>query len=284
MSRFISMICVLMALVVCAHAEKIHVLTSFAAVDSLTRQVAGDAAEVEMLLPANASPHDFALSPSDLKKIARADVIVTNGLGVEAFLERGLKAGMKQGAVLEEAGVSNGTDAADGTNGAYHGWLDPVSARKMVENIRDGLKKRDPANAPAYERNAAEAVARLQKLDADIREATAAFQNKRLLTFHGAFENFARRYGFEIVAVVEEFPGKEPTPRHLSELRDIVKAKQVNVIFSEPLANARTVESLARELGVQVAFLDPLETGEPSAGLYEKVMRQNLETLRSTLK
>jgi zinc transport system substrate-binding protein len=154
----------------------------------------------------------------------------------------------------------------------------------MLENIRDGLKKRDPANAAAYERNAVEAVARLQKLDEDIRAVTAPLHSKRLLTFHGAFENFARRYGFEIVAVVEEFPGKEPTPRHLRELRDIVKAKQVNVIFSEPLANARTVESLARELGVQVAFLDPLETGGPSARLYETVMRKNLETLRSALK
>jgi ABC-type Zn uptake system ZnuABC Zn-binding protein ZnuA len=279
-----------MALAVCASAEKVRVLTSFAAVDSLTRQVAGDAAEVGMLLPANASPHDFALSPSDLKKIARADVIVTNGMGVEAFLERGLKAGMKKDALLVEAA---GTGAAHSHEHAGHHheegsdphvWLDPVSARKMLENIRDGLKKRDPANAAAYERNAVEAVARLQKLDEDIRAVTAPLHSKRLLTFHGAFENFARRYGFEIVAVVEEFPGKEPTPRHLRELRDIVKAKQVNVIFSEPLANARTVESLARELGVQVAFLDPLETGGPSARLYETVMRKNLETLRSALK
>src|SRR3989442_8677051 len=80
-------------------AKKLHVLTTFAPIFSFTKNVAGDAAEVEMLLPPNTGPHDFALAPSDLRKIAAADVVVENGFGLESWLDHAVQGGLKPGAL-----------------------------------------------------------------------------------------------------------------------------------------------------------------------------------------
>lgn len=263
-----------------AEADRLRVLATFAPVYSLTKNVAGDAADVEMLLPPGAEPHDFALSPSDLKKIARADVIVSNGLGIEEWLGKAVASGAKQNVVqiVASKGIPTVQDPPN-----PHIWLDPVLAMREVENIRDGLKSADALHTSIYEQNAAAFLARLRGLDEDIRNATSNLGDKRLLPLHDSFPYFAARYGFEIVAVVEAFPGREPSPKFIKMLRDIIRAKNVGVIFSEPLSGSRLFDSLAEDLHVRVALLDPMETGEPSAELYERVMRGNLQALIAAL-
>ena len=257
-------------------ASKLNVVTTFAPVTTLTENVAGDAVNVEQLLPPGAEPHDFALSPGDLRKLAKADVIVENGLGLESWLD-----GALTGNAAVRVVASQGISADDGNP---HVWLDPVLAMAEVENIRKALAARDPANAELYKRNAAAFTERLKTLDADIRAATASIPDKRLLPFHNAFHYFAKRYGFEVVGVFEEFPGREPTPRYVKKLREVIQEKQVKVLFTEPQQSPRILQSLSADLKLPIVEIDPMENGEPTAELYERVMRSNLKHLTEALR
>jgi zinc/manganese transport system substrate-binding protein len=232
-----------------------------------------------MLLPPNAEPHNYALSPGDLKKIARADVIVENGLGAEAWLDKVLTSGVKLGAVRITASTGIGS-----LGGNPHVWLDPIFAIREVEAIRDGLKKADPPSARVFEENAARYIRRLQELDASIRAATEKMAVKNLLTTHDSLRYFCQRYGFELVAVVEMTPGQEPTPKYVRHLREIIAQRHVRAIFTEPQTESQAARSLSRELGITLVPLDPMESGDAGADYYEKTMKANLESLSRSLR
>jgi len=258
-----------------ADEAKIHVLATFAPIYCFTKNVAGETADVQQLLPPGAEPHDFALSPADLRKLAKADVVVENGLGVEAWLEGALKSSHAARIV-----ASDGIFPDDGNP---HVWMDPLLAIREVETIRKGLATRDPAHAEIYARNAAAFTQKLRDLDTSIRTMAESLPDKRLITFHDAFHYFAKRYGFEVVGVFEEFPGREPTPRALKQLRETIQQKNVKVLFAEPQQSPQILRSLSRELNRPIVEIDPMELGEPGAGLYEEAMRSNLNRLKEAL-
>jgi zinc/manganese transport system substrate-binding protein len=273
---------------------KLVILTTFGPINSLTSNVAGDAADVSALVPANAGPHDYSFSPGDIQKIARADVVIMNGAGLENWLQKGISSAAKKnlrivdtsagiqlisGPVMRSLpGVHSEPDPdAGGIN--PHIWLSPINAIKQVENIRDALVSADPANAAIYRANAAAYIGRLKNLDAQIRRVTASFPNKNLITFHDTFPYFARDYGLNVVATFEEFPGKEPSPRAIERLRRVIGAGHVSALFSEPQYSPRAMEVIGKEFKVPVVQLDPMETGDGSRDFYERVTQKNLDAL-----
>ncbi len=275
-------------------AARLAILTTFSPVQCFAANVAGDAADVSVLVPPNAGPHDYSFSPADIQKIAKADVLVMNGAGLESWLQKGIKsAGRKDLLIIDtSAGIHliTGLEVrslqdvhaepdpdAGGTN--PHIWLSPVNAIKQVENIRDGLVSRDPANASAFRANADSYIRRLRALDADIRSVTASLPNKNLITFHDTFPYFARDYGFHVVATFEEFPGEEPSPRTIQQLRKTIAAGNVKALFSEPQYSPKAMQVMGKEFKVPVVQLDPMETGEGSKDFYERVTRKNLDAL-----
>jgi zinc transport system substrate-binding protein len=273
---------------------RMAILTTFAPVDCFTSNVAGDAADVSVLVPPNAGPHDYSFSPADVQKIAKADVLVMNGAGLESWLQRGIRSAGKKNLLVVDtsAGIKliTGLDVrplpgvhsepdpdAGGPN--PHIWLSPINAIKQVENIRDALASRDPANAETYRANADAYIRRLNNLDAQIRRATASFPNKNLITFHDTFPYFARDYGFHVVATFEEFPGQEPSPRTIEQLRKIIAAGNVSALFSEPQYSPKAMQIIGKEFKVPVVQLDPMETGDGSKDFYERVTQKNLDAL-----
>lgn len=294
--------------------DKPRILCSIAPLASWAVNVAGDAATVETLLPADVGPHDFQFRPRDLKRIQSAQLIVINGLGIEDWLDKPLRAnasqlekklvrtsdGLKSELIYEVPqlvldpkrgkkdahshahGAGEGHDHAEAAN--PHVWLDPVLARHGVSNILQGLLRVDPANAEIYRRNAAAYLVRLESLDREVQTAVAALPNKALVTFHDAFPYFTRRYGLELVGVIEEVPGVEPSPKYLSELLKVVRARQVKALFTEPQFSPRLATRLAKDLGVTVAELDVMETGRPTAEFYEAGIRKNLQSLQNSLR
>lgn len=257
--------------------ERLKVVATFAPIYSLTVNVVGNAADVSVLLPGNTGPHGFALSPKDLKKMAAADVIVANGAGVEEWLDKAMETTAKTGVLKVIA-----SERIASINNP-HIWLDPIMAITMVETIRDALMARDKQNAASYQANAANYIQRLQKLHADVKSGTENLAQKKLLTYHNSLECFAQRYGFEIVGSIEPFPGREPTPKYLKQLRSLIVAKRIRALFSEPQYSPRILERMSEDLQIPIATLDPMETGVPSAELYERVMRKNLEALTTAL-
>ena len=280
--------------IISGFGAKLEVLTTFAPINCFTINVAGNAANVSVLLPPNTGPHDYAFAPSDIKKISRADLVITNGVNLESWLDKGIKTAGKPDLVVVDtskginlitglevqklAGVKAEEDPdAGGPN--PHIWLSPVNAIVQVGNIRDALSAKDPANADLYKANAAAYIDRLKKLDSAIRSATSNIGEKNLITFHDTFPYFARDYGFKVAATFEEFPGKSPSPKAIEQLRTVISNGHVKALFSEPQYSPKALQVLAQEFKIGVVQLDPMETGNGTPDFYERVTRKNLDAL-----
>ncbi|HKQ39700.1 MAG TPA: zinc ABC transporter substrate-binding protein [Verrucomicrobiae bacterium] len=270
---------VFVAFVAAAHAaegRKLKVLTSFLPVYCFTVNVAGDRAEVQNLLPPGASPHDFQLSPPDVRKFNGSDLLIANGLGAEPWLEKLVRqTGKQKQVVLMSTALEKGTNP--------HIWLDPALAARAVTNILRALQAADPANAEAYAANATTFVERLYALDRDFECALAPLKGTSIITYHDAFPHLARRYGLHIAAVVEETPEVPPGPRHLAKLRQIIQRESVKAMFTDAEHPQRLAEQLAVDFGVRIAALYTIENGPLSPGAYEDAMRKNLRVLTNTL-
>jgi zinc/manganese transport system substrate-binding protein len=290
--------------------NRLQILATFAPIHSWTLNVAGPDADVELLLPGDVGPHDFQLRPQDIQRIRRANLIIANGLGIDDWLQKAIQAnspdsgkslilisaGMKDDLIYEvptltldpdtaQSGHSHShTHGADGEAPNPHVWLDPLLAAHGVTNILTSLQKADPTHAAAYAERAAAYVQRLLALHREFESTLDPLPNKAIVTYHDAFPYFCRRYNLTLAGVIEEVPHVNPSPRYLTRLSKVIRARNVRVIFAEPQFSPRLVLQLSRDLGVQFAELDVLETGKASASFYEDGMRKNLLRLRNTLR
>lgn len=268
---------------------KLRVVTTFAPLYSFTLNVASDEAIVENLVPTGASVHTFQAKPSDIKKLAKADVLVINGAGLETFLEDIIETAANPDLIVVDTSKSIELIEAEGHDehanendadheGDPHIWLSPKNAMKQVEAIRDALVKADPKNSATYRKNADEYIARLGTLDAEIAGKLEKAEKKKYIVFHNAYTYFEQEYGLKNAAAIEEFPGKEPSPKYVKELIDLIRKEQVSIIFTEPQFSPKLVNTLKQELDIYVAELDPIGS-ELSREGYENSMRENLDEI-----
>jgi zinc/manganese transport system substrate-binding protein len=164
-----------------------------------------------------------------------------------------------------------------------HVWLDPILARHCISNIVDALSATDPLHKDGYVARGNAYIGRIDALHGDMTTALRAHAGKPIVTFHDAFPYLCRRYQLDLVGVVEQVPAVDPSPKYLARLSAAIRARKVGVVFSEPQFNPRLVRQLSKDLGIQVAELDVLETGKPGAAFYEEGMRRNLASLVSAL-
>ncbi len=268
-------------------SHKIKVLTSIAPLYSFTKNIAGDMADVDNLLPSGAGPHEYSLSPEDVRKVVEARILVINGVNLEAWLHNLVTAAEELGGSSrsdsEKLIVVDTSDGVDLIDKDPHIWLSPRNAIIQVINIREALAKADPGNSEAYLTNAAEYIRRLENLDGEIRDEIKSWKSNKFVAFHSAFNYFARDYGLEQVAVIQETPEIEPSPKHIAYVIETIKSKGIKSIFTEPQFSHRIVRSIAGDLGLEVYSLDTLETGSLSKEWYENSMRTNLSVLKRAL-
>ncbi len=284
-------------------SKQLHVLTSFLPIQAHTSAIAGDAAKVEQLLNQETGPHDFQLSPSAVRRLADADLLIINGAGIEDWMDELIKrAGNKNLVVVDTSkGIKllpspdviaegskdslrhwHGHAHDDGMN--PHTWLDPVIASQQAQTILAALRKADPANAELYAANAAAYMEKLSALDADFRSTLIPLPNKNLVTFHDAFPYLADRYQLRYVGSISEFPEKDPTPKALANLVDRIKELKVGVLFAEESYAPELLLKIAAQTGARVSQLDTLEVGEGAPTAYLDRMRSNLKALQDAFK
>ena len=296
--RWFLFVTILCCTVADAADSRPRVVTSFFPLYCWTVNVAGTNAVVENLLPPRAEPHDYAFTVGDAHKLAAADLIIVNGLGLEGWLPKFLKS--SPDARTRVLQVSDGLKAqlvaGEHQHGHEHGehdesahanphlWLDPQLAMHGVSNILVALQRVDPAHAAAYAANAHAYLATLQKLDADLRQSFASVTNRALVTYHDAFPYFARRYGLEIAGVVELVPEVNPTPKYLSRLGGTMRERSLRVLFVATGGNTRLARRIAEDLHAELAELDTLESGPLLPAAYEERMRANAAVLQKYLK
>ncbi len=294
MYTFAVWVLLLSVTVLSAAAGRPHIVTSFFPLYSWAANIAGENAMVENLLPMGAEPHDYAFTFSDARKLERADVVVVNGLGLEAWLPKFLANSPR--ARDRVVTISTGADpfliAGEHVHGpgehSHHSnphlWLDPQLAAHGVSNILAALQRADPGRASAYATNAQRYVQRLQTLDRDIQSALSGLTNRSLVTYHDAFPYFARRYGLKIAGIVEEVPEVNPTARQLSRLARVMREQNIRVLFIAPGGRTKVAQRIAADLKAELVELDTLETGPLSPAAYEERMRHNTTVLQKHLR
>jgi zinc transport system substrate-binding protein len=251
----------------CKQEESSGTLTVVATIFPLAdfvKNVAGDKVDVITLLRPGDSPHTYEPTSRDMKAVARATLLVVNGAGLDFWVEELKEAGsadlvvVDTSATLEEEGLLLSGDGHDDGGTNPHFWLDPVLAQKQVGAIASALIAADPDNREFYLENAADYVAQLQSLDAEIKNETQSFSLREFITFHPAWTYFARRYGLVEAAVIEEAPGKEPTTKEQMRIIDLVKELNVKAIFAEPQFSTKVADTIAAGSGAKVLLLDPI--------------------------
>lgn len=229
-----------------------------------SEQISEGRFEVVNLTPAGAEPHDVELSPRDIALVRDADLVVYAGGGFQPAVGD---------AVADRDGPS--VDILIGDRDP-HVWLDPVRFAGVARDIGEALG-----------RPAEELAAEISRLDRSYRRGLDDCARRVIVTTHAAFGHLAARYGLEQLSLTGSSPEAEPGPRELERLVEDVRASGATTVLAEPLVSDRLAATVAREAGLDVAILDPieglsedrLEAGED----YLSVMRDNLATLRRTL-
>ncbi len=265
----------------------INILADFAA------QVAGDRVEVTSLIPVGGDPHTYEPVPKDVQKVAEAQIVFYNGLGLEKWLEELVENAGGQRVSVE---LTRGLRPAVQTEGRYRGdpdphlWMDPVFAKTYVQNVRDALVRFDPPGRAAYEQNAARYLRELDLLDAWIREQVAHLppERRKLVTTHDAFRYFGQRYGFRVVGTIWGISTEdEPSAQEIARLVDRIRAERVPAVFVETTINPKLMERVAREAGVRVGrklYGDSLGPPGSDADTYVKMMRHNVRAMVEALR
>ena len=250
--------------------------------------VGGDRVTVDSIIPAGAGPEDYEPKPDDAKKLADADLIVSNGVGLDDFLNGLIDAAGQQAAARLVLGDGIPPINVDGEPNP-HFWLDPTLViDHYLPKIATALTELDPAGAATYEANRATYAAKLAELDtaskAKIETIPAA--NRKLVTFHDAFPYFARHYGFELSGVILANVGQEPTAADLAALVEKVKAAGVRAVFSEAQFSPDLARTLAEEAGVTqvVTTLYNDTVGPPPVNTYLTMMEWNVDQIVKALR
>jgi zinc/manganese transport system substrate-binding protein len=282
-----------------AQLEKTKVVTTFLPIYLFTKAVAGNVADVEILVPPGTEVHEYQATPENVKAIATANVLVKNGLALEEFLENTVK--NAENSKLTEIDASKGIKPLneispvvrtteeekdhdhEHAQGNPHVWLDPVLAKQQVTNIRDGLIAADPANKVTYEANAAAYIKELESLNSEFRQTLQKTPSCTFVTFHDAFPYLAQRYNLKQVAVVQ-IPEDQLSPTDVQNAVNAVKKFKVKALFSEPGVDNKLLTSLSKDLKLNLRTLDSLETGETDPQHYFKAMKANLQTLETACK
>lgn len=285
-----------------SESSKVQVMTTFLPMYLFTKAVAGDTADVQVLIPPGTEVHEYQSKPGDVQGIAQADVLVENGLGLESFLGDTIKSAENSKLVVVDAsrGItpideadaehdhahestgepSTGTAEHDHPAGNPHVWLDPVLVKQQVANIRDGLIQADPKNKTTYQANAAAYIQQLETLDQQFRQTLQQYPNCTFVTFHNAYPYLAQRYGLKQVAVVE-LPEDNLSPGDIQNAIATVKQYNVKALFGEPGTDNKLLQSLAQDLNLTLRPLDSLEAGSLEPQYYFTAMNQNLQTLKA---
>ena len=289
-----------------AAAERPHVVVTTSVLGDVTRQLVGDAADVDVVMPIGADPHEFSPSARQAEAMQDADLLVVNGAGFEQGM-----AGIIDGAAAdgtptftvadhvalrhvgggEHADEHAGDDDHDHTGDDPHVWTDPTNIAAAITPLAVALQGLDGVDAAAIEQRATQYGRELQDLDAEVAAILAPIPAARriLVTNHEAMGYFADRYGFEVVGTV--IPSMttmaSASAASVEALAEVIEERRVPAIFGETTQPTQLADALADEVGgdVEVVALYTESLGEPGSGAdsYVGMLRTDAELIARAL-
>lgn len=289
----------LLTLIPGAQAKTLHVITSIKPLYSLVANVMGDRltrgkAKLDLLVQGGLDPHIFRLKPSNMRQIYQADVIFYIDADLEIFLKRMVtRKDNKLNAVAlakqdkihliprrsrkiwHQEGEDDKNPERD-----LHIWLDPANARTMVRIIEETLSKLDPAHRLTYIKNAQSTIARLYRLEEEIRERLRPLRKKPMIVYHDAFQYFERAFGLKSVGVIMLKSDQPPSVKHIRALKKLAREKRVTCVLAPPGAHPRiaTIVMSGTDAGFDV--VDPLGLYiDKSPDLYFELMKNMADSV-----
>jgi zinc/manganese transport system substrate-binding protein len=277
-----------------AHAAgEVKAVATFSILGDLVRQVGGERVHITVLVGVGGDSHVFQPSPSQARDVGQAQVLFSNGLGYESWVQRLVQAANFKGRhVVVSQGVEPLKASSTGAHGHGHAkaavdphaWQNVGNVKRYVRNIADGLCAVDAPACTEYRRNEQAYQAQLDLLDAEIRTAWEAVPSaqRKVLTSHDAFAYYARAYKVRFLAAQGTSTSAEATAQGVARLTRQIKAEQIRALFVENISNPRLIEQIGRETGVKPAgalFSDSLTQPDGPAPDYVALMRQNTRAL-----
>ncbi|WP_036263359.1 metal ABC transporter substrate-binding protein [Methylocapsa aurea] len=269
---------------------RLPVVATFSILADLARNVGGERIEVSALVGPNGDAHVYQPTPADGKSLGAARLILANGLGLEGWIDRLIKAsGAEAPVIVATKGVSPREMEEKGHIGEDpHAWQSVANAKIYVGNVRDGLIAVDPEGAAGYRANAEAYLAKLDVLETEIAAAIAKIppDRRKIITTHDAFGYFGAAYGVQFVAPQGVSTETEASARDVAKIIRQIKAEKIPAVFLENISDPRVGRRIAEESGAKIGgalFSDALSPPDGLAPTYIDMMRNNVRELCAAL-
>ncbi len=277
-------------------AKATKAVVTFSILDDVVQNVGGECVETTVLVGRDGDTHVYQPTPEASVQMAEAELIITNGLGFEPWLDdlytasgaKGTRVTAMEGVTPAEEGVAADADHADEVD--PHAWQNPENMRTATITVRDALIKANPACAAVITENAARYDAKLVELNTEIVTVVELIPTTQriLVTNHDSLGYFAKQYGFTAETALGAFSteSSDPSAARVAQLADIIRASGVPAIFVENTGGSDLVDRLAKEAGVTLApplYTDALGPEDSPGGTYIGMMQSNAEVISMSL-
>ncbi len=274
-----------------AAASELKVLASITPLQLIASEILVDVSKPDVLLPPGASPHQYSLRPSDVRKVKQADFIVWIGPGLERFLEKTLSTTDATVLTLlevadEDSQESQHHEHEDHHHGGTdpHIWLDPMHALEIAEKIRDAAVKAAPEKQSVLNKNYDAFAASLLQQDKRLMDELAPLSEQGFVVFHDAYNGFVKHYNLLQLDAVTVNPSRKAGAKHVSELREAVIQSKAVCVFSEPQFSAAVLKTITSGTSIRTAELDPLgQKIVPGKGAYLAFLADFAQTFKGCL-
>ena len=270
--------------------EKLPVVATFSILADFARNVGGERIEVTALVGPNGDTHVYQPKPADAKELGAARLILVNGLGLEGWIDRLIKAsGAKAPVIVATKGINPQKMREEGRIGLDpHAWQSIADAKIYVANIRDGLIAADPEGASAYRANADNYLGKLDALEKEVTAEIAKIPpgRRQIITTHDAFGYFGAAYGFRFIAPEGISTETEASARDVAKIIRQIKTQKIPAVFLENVTDPRLVRSIAAESGAKIGgtlYSDALSPPDGPASTYIDMVRNNVRELSAAL-
>ncbi|MFC2061767.1 metal ABC transporter substrate-binding protein [Elusimicrobiota bacterium] len=259
----------------------------------IARNIAGERADVVCMVRPGASPHTFALSPSDIKNLRHSRIVFSIGHSLDSWTERisGIIEGISVYAV--SSGIELKPLESDHHHHHHHEeedkgldphyWLSTANAKIIAANIAGKFIELDQGNREYYLDNLRVFQKEMDMLSAEINTLFGGLPGRELIVFHESWNYFAGEFDLEIAGVFTPAPGKEPSPQYLKELYDAVKEHNISAVFSEPQFSSESIKPFIKDFGLKLYILDPLG-GVSGRDSFRDMLLYNARTINHALR
>lgn len=286
------------SLLFAASLQAATVVSSLKPISLIAAELLDGVAEVKTLLPEGASPHDYALKPSDRRVIDSADLMIWIGPETEPYLQKVIAASGVADLRWQESEEEHAEHAedvhehelepedehAEHDHDSLHPWLSPESTEHFAERIAAAMQQAFPQSTDQIAANAQRFMQSLAAFDTEANRRLEPVQGTGFFVFHDAYQGLVEHYALNQVGFFTIDPSRKPGAKHLAQLREQLEQSRASCVFVEPQYSAALIESVTRGLNVRQGELDPLAGGvQPAVGSYQQFMRGLVAELESCL-